>query len=129
FATGGSTPRLTDPTSTAEAHTASLISGRTRAQLQAAVTALAPAVMAAGLLHHPHIGTPLDPEFLARVATTVATDPDRWALSHLTAAVGSALLILAFLAVRSRLRAAGEERWSVLALPFAVMGSALYALV
>jgi hypothetical protein len=41
--------------------------------------------------------------------------------------VGSGLTVLAFLAIRSYLREAGEERWSVLALPFIVMASTLFA--
>jgi hypothetical protein len=37
--------------------------------------------------------------------------------------------VLAFLAIRSYLRDVGEERWSVMGLPFIVMGSTLYALL
>jgi hypothetical protein len=59
----------------------------------------------------------------------VSVDPSRWAVAHLLVAVGSGLLVLAFLAVHSYLRGAGEERWSVLGLPFIVMGSTLYALL
>ena len=35
--------------------------------------------------------------------------------------------MLAFVAIRSYLREAGEERWSILALPFIVIGSTLFA--
>ena len=35
-------------------------------------------------------------------------------------------MALAFIALRSYLREAGEERWSALALPFAVVGSCLF---
>jgi hypothetical protein len=38
-------------------------------------------------------------------------------------------LVLAFLAIRSYLREAGEERWSVPAVPFIVMGSTLFTLL
>jgi FtsH-binding integral membrane protein len=38
-------------------------------------------------------------------------------------------MALAFIALRSYLREAGEERWSVWALPFAVMGSALFPIL
>jgi hypothetical protein len=117
------------PLATARPDAAGAISATTMSRLQAAVTALAPAVVSAGLLYHPHIGTPSEPDFLAMLAAAVAADPGRWALAHLLVAVGSGLLILAFLAIRSHLRAAGEERWSVLALPFIVMGSVLFALV
>lgn len=68
---------------------------------QAAAVVIAPVVMLAGLLYH----------------------------AHLLVAIGSALILLAFLAIRSHLRAAGEERWSVVGLPFIVMGSVLYALL
>ena len=37
-------------------------------------------------------------------------------------------MALAFLAIRSRLRVAGEERWSAAALPFVIMGSVLLAI-
>jgi hypothetical protein len=41
--------------------------------------------------------------------------------------VASGLIILAFLAVRSYLREAGEDRFSALGLPFVVIGSTLFA--
>jgi hypothetical protein len=63
------------------------------------------------------------------VAVALAADTTRWGLSHLVTGVASGLLILAFLAIRSYLRQAGEERWSVLAFPFIVMGSTLLALL
>jgi hypothetical protein len=43
--------------------------------------------------------------------------------------VGSGFTALAFFAIRGYLRDAGEERWSVLALPFIVMGSTLFAIL
>lgn len=127
----GEDPRVrpTTPMAAATPNAAHPVSATAVARLQAAVTALAPAVIAVGLLYHPDIGTPADPDFLARLATAIAADPGRWALSHLAVGVGSGLLILAFLAIRSHLRAAGEERWSVLAIPFVVMGSVLFALL
>jgi hypothetical protein len=48
---------------------------------------------------------------------------------HLTVGVASGLLVLAFLAIRSYLREAGEDRWSILALPFIVVGSTLFAVL
>jgi hypothetical protein len=53
----------------------------------------------------------------------------RWGVAHLMLAVGSGLLVLAFLAIRSYLREAGEVRWSGPAIPFIVMGSTLYAML
>lgn len=91
--------------------------------------AIAPAVMLAGFLYHPYIGNPTDADFLANLGAAVEADPVRWAVAHLLIAVGSGLIILAFLALRARLRAAGEERWSAPAVPFVVMGGTLYALL
>ena len=102
------------------------ISATTRARFGASIVALAPAVMLVGLFAHPYIATLPDE---AAVAEAVAADTTYWGLVHLTAAVASGLLVLAFLAIRSYLREAGEERWSILALPFIVMGSTLFAVL
>src|SRR5215218_7406568 len=102
------------------------ISAPTRARFGAAIVALAPAVMLAGLFAHPYIATLPDEVAVAAAATA---DTTRWGLAHLTVGVGSGLLMLAFLAIRSYLREAGEERWSILALPFIVMGSTLFAVL
>lgn len=104
-----------------------LMSETAKARWGAAIVAIAPAVMAAGFVYHPHLSGTL-PNNTA-VAEAVAADTTRWAVAHLAVGVGSGLLILAFLAIRSYLREAGEERWSVLALPFIVIGSTLYALL
>lgn len=103
-----------------------LMSQATRARFGAAIVALAPAVMLAGLFAHPYIATLPDE---AAVAEAVAADTTYWGLVHLTATVASGLLVLAFLAIRSYLREAGEERWSILALPFIVMGGTLFAVL
>jgi hypothetical protein len=79
------------------------ISATTRARLGAAIVALAPAVMLAGLFAHPYIATLPDE---AGVAEAVAADTTYWGLVHLTAAVASGLLVLAFLTIRSYLREA-----------------------
>jgi hypothetical protein len=102
------------------------ISATTRARFGAAIVALAPAVMLAGLFAHPYIATLPDEVAVAAVATA---DTTRWGLAHLTVGVGSGLLMLAFLAIRSYLRDAGEERWSILALPFIVVGGTLFAVL
>lgn len=105
------------------------MSAQTTAYSRAAILILAPAVMLGGLLYHPHIGSPSDADFLAHLGAAVVADPLRWAVAHLLVAVGSGLIALAFLALRARLREAGENRWSGPALPFIVMGSVLYALL
>ena len=102
------------------------ISQATRARFGAAIVALAPAVMLAGLFAHPYIATLPDE---AAIAEAVTTDTTWWGLVHLTVGVASGLLVLAFLAIRSYLREAGEERWSILALPFIVMGSTLFTML
>lgn len=99
----------------------------TGARWGAALLALAPLVLVAGFLYHPFIARPAaDPEAAGMAA---AADPTRWAIAHLTIAVASALLVLAFLAVRRGLHEAGEERFSAPALPFVVIGSVLYAVL
>jgi hypothetical protein len=96
---------------------------------QAASLVIAPAAMFVGFALHPHIGNPIDDDFLARLATAVLAGPTHWAVAHLIVAVASPLLALAFLSLRAVLREHGEERWSALGVPFIVMGSALYALL
>ena len=96
----------------------------TRARLRAAIVAIAPAVLVVGLFYHPYISPPTDPEAIAAAA---ASDTMRWGLAHLAISVGYGLVVLAFLAIRSYLSEAGEERWSILALPFIVIGSTLFA--
>lgn len=94
-----------------------------------AIIIIAPAVMLASFIYHPHIGNPTDPGFLENLAAAVSADTTRWAVAHLMTAAGSGLLMLAFLAIRSHLREAGEEQWSSLGLPFIILGSTLYALL
>lgn len=105
------------------------MSDHATAYSRATILIIAPAVMLAAFLYHPHIGNPTDADFLARLAGAVVADPLRWAVSHLMVAVGCGLIVLAFLALRGRLREEGEDRWSGPALPFIVMGSVLYALL
>lgn len=104
-------------------------SATTHARFRAAILAIAPAVVVVGHGYHPWIGSPADDGFFQTLAATIAADPTRWWVTHLLIAVGSGLLILAFLALRGRLREAGEERWSVVGFPFVVMGSMLYAML
>lgn len=105
------------------------MSATTSRRLRAAITVVAPAVLLAGFAYHPDVGNPTGADFTAAIAAAVAADTTRWGLSHLAIGVGSGLLILAFLAIRSYLREAGEDRWSALALPFIVIGSTLFALL
>ncbi|MDQ3661940.1 MAG: hypothetical protein M3454_12960 [Actinomycetota bacterium] len=95
----------------------------TRARFRAAIVAIAPAVLLAGFVWHPFTPVP-DEETIAAAAASGTT---RWGLSHLAIAVASGFTALAFLAIRSYLRDAGENRRSAVALPFIVMGSTLFA--
>jgi hypothetical protein len=100
------------------------MSETTKSRFRAAIVAIAPAALLAAIVYHPYIANLTDK---AAVATALASDTTRWSFSHLAVGVASGLLVLAFLAVRSYLREAGEERWSILALPFIVLGSTLFA--
>lgn len=87
------------------------------------IVVLAPAVMLLASVAHPFIAVLPDAEAVAR---SVQGDTTRWAVAHLLTNAGSALIALAFLAVRALLRDAGEERFSRWGLPFVVLGSVLY---
>jgi hypothetical protein len=102
------------------------MSTTTRARLRAAIVAIAPAVLVVGFFYHPYISPPTDPVAIAEAATS---DTTRWGLAHLAISVGYGLVVVAFLAIGSYLSEAGEERWSILALPFIVMGSTLFVVL
>jgi hypothetical protein len=99
------------------------VGGRSRA----AIVAVAPLVLLAAFVAHPYIG--LGPPDEAAVARAAASSTFRWGISHLAVGVASALLLLAFVAIRGYLREAGEERWSARALPFVIVGGTLYAIL
>jgi hypothetical protein len=88
--------------------------------------ALAPVVLLVALVTHPFIATLPDEH---AVAHAVAADATWWGIVHLLTAVASGLVALAFLAIRARLRDAGEERFSPWALPFVILGSTLYGVL
>ena len=96
----------------------------TRLRLLAVVAA--PAVLFAGFVYHPYVSNATNAE---AIADAVVADTTRWGLAHLAIGVGYALMLLAFLAIRSYLRESGEERWSSVALPLAAVGSALFAIL
>jgi len=100
------------------------MSTTTQARFRAAIVAIAPAVLLFAFVYHPYIANLTDK---AAVAAALSSDTTRWGLSHLAVGVGSGLAVLAFLAIRGYLREAGEERSSILALPFIVIGSSLFA--
>jgi len=87
---------------------------------------IAPTVLLAGFAYHPYVANGTDEAALAAAA---ASDTTRWGLSHLAIGIGYALAALAFIAIRSYLREAGEEHWSVVALPLIVTGCALFPIL
>jgi hypothetical protein len=95
-------------------------------RVRPAAVVIAPAVLFAGFVYHPYVSNPTDAE---AIASAVIDDTTRWGLAHLVIGVGFALMVLAFLAIRSYLREVGEERWSRLALPLVAVGSALFAIL
>lgn len=98
----------------------------TRARLRAAIVVIAPALLFAGFAYHPYVANGTDEAALAEAA---ASDTTRWGLSHLAIGIGYALAALAFIAIRSYLREAGEDRWSSVALPLSVVGCALFPIL
>lgn len=97
-----------------------------RAGFRPAIVAFAPAVLLVGFAYHPYVVRPTDELALAAAASS---DTTRWGLSHLAIGVGYGLLVVAFIAIRSYLREAGEERWSARALPFIALGSAMFPIL
>jgi hypothetical protein len=98
----------------------------TRTRYGAVGVALAPSVMLVVFVAHPFIARLPDAHAIAHA---VEADTAWWGAVHLLTSVGSGLVALAFLAIRARLRDAGEERFSPWALPFVILGSALYGLL
>jgi len=96
-------------------------------QWRTVILVAAPAALVAALVAHPYISGRLPND--AEVAVAVAGGTTRWGLVHLATSVASGLIILAFLAVRSYLREAGEDRLSTLGVPFVVIGSTLFAVL
>jgi hypothetical protein len=88
---------------------------------RAIVVATAPLLLLAGVLYHPYL-TRLNNDGDVAAA---AAETTRWGLAHLVVGLGFALSAVAFVAVGNHLREAGEHRWSVIAVPFAVIGSAI----
>jgi hypothetical protein len=96
-----------------------------RSRWRTIVMVLAPVVLLAVFVAHPYLSGQLPND--AGVAEAVAAGPTQWGAVHLATAVASGLIILAFLALRSYLREAGEDRFSALGVPFVVIGSTLFA--
>ena len=91
------------------------------------IVALAPTALFVALVAHPYLAGRLPND--TAVAAAVAADTTRWGLVHLAAGLASALVILAFLAIRDYLRDAGDHRLSAVGVPFVVIGSTLFAML
>ena len=92
-----------------------------------AALAVAPATLLVALYAHPFIEGRLPNQ--TATAEEVVAGPTRWGVVHLAAGLASALIAVAFLAVRRYLHEAGEDRLSGLGLPLVIVGSALYAVL
>jgi hypothetical protein len=86
--------------------------------------AVAPLLLLAAFISHPYIG--LGPPGEAAVARAAGVSTFRWGIAHLLVGIAGGVVLLAFLAIRSYLRDAGENRWSALAVPFVTIGATLY---
>ncbi len=93
----------------------------------AAIVAIGPLLLLGALLWHPPLPGRL-PDSDA-VAAAAAADTTQWGLSHLALAIASAMIVLAFTAVRGHLRDRGDRSLSAVGLGFVVMGSTLYAVL
>src|SRR5829696_9020908 len=94
---------------------------------RAAVVAVAPVLLLVVAVWHPYLAGRLPND--AAVAEAVLSGPTRWGLAHVAAGLAFGFVVLAFVAIRSWLREAGEQRWSGAGLPLIVLGSALYTLL
>ena len=103
------------------------MSTQTRPALRVGVVVIAPVMLLAALSYHPYL--PGRQPNLEALAAAVTASPTRWGVAHLATGVASAVLLLAFLAIRAHLHEAGEDRWSAAALPFIVIGCTLYAML
>lgn len=102
------------------------VRGRTQRYAATAAVVGGPAVLLGGIIYHPFIADLRDKD---AVAAALEADHHGWMAAHVVAAVGGGLVILAQLAVRSALRERGEQRWSALSVPFAVLGGTAFGML
>jgi hypothetical protein len=100
---------------------------KTGSATRAAIIAIAPVLLLAAMIWHPYIPGRLPNN--AAIAEAVSNDTTRWGLSHLASAVASAVLVLAFIAIRGLLRESGDKTWSAIGLGFIVVGSLSYTVL
>lgn len=93
-----------------------------------AVLVVAPATLLLALVAHPFIEGRLPNQ--TAIAEAVVAGTTRWGLVHLAASLASALIAVAFLAVRNHIHEAGEDGLILsLAMPLVIVGSTLYAVL
>jgi hypothetical protein len=86
-----------------------------------------PLLLLVAIFWHPFIPDLTDKQDVAR---HMEADPATWFGAHLAVAIGAAVLLLGFLAVRSHVRSSvGREPWTARAIPPLVIGSFLFALL
>ena len=91
-----------------------------RGRFQAAIVAIAPVILLAGVAYHPFVARLTD---RTELAGAISQDATRWGVAHVAVGIGLGLWLVAFLAVCSYLQQSGEKRWSATAVPFLVMGT------
>ncbi len=96
---------------------------RTQIRLRALALFAAPLAFLLAIIVHPYLVDELD---TPAVAAKVVADPGRWVLAHVLLMVGFAAILLAVVALRELLRAAGEERWSFIAVPVLIAGGTVF---
>jgi hypothetical protein len=96
---------------------------------RAGIIMIAPAVMFVSFVFHPHIGSPLDADFLDFFASAVMADPFRWGVVHYITGMGCGLMILAFLAIQNHFSEISgiTDSWFGIGLHFIIMGNLFYA--
>lgn len=95
-----------------------------QARLRAAVLFTVPVLFLVGVALQPYIDDYGDSE---EVAEKVATAASRYAWAQLVLVISLAFTFLAFFGLRMYLRGHGEDRWSVIAVPFMVIGGSTMA--
>jgi hypothetical protein len=86
-----------------------------------------PLLLLAGLLWHPFIPDLRDKVDVVR---HMQADTAAWFGAHLVVALGAAILLLSFLAVRAHVRTSvGREPWTARAIPLLTVGSCLFVML
>ena len=98
------------------------MSERSQMRLRALALFAAPVTLGVAFFLHPYLTDETD---ISEFVDAAVADPDRWAWAHVMLTVGFGLMVLAALALRQLLRAAGEERWSFVAVPLILGGGTL----